>query len=326
MIDSNDALTLEFDKFFRHEITKCLPVHAISEAYLYALFPAGKYFRPKLALNAYMDLKTAPLSPLEKENLFYFAMALECHHAYSLVHDDLPSMDNDDFRRGKPSTHKKFGEWRAILVGDGLLNISYQLLLKIKLKNHETLIDLLKLFSWAMGPKGLILGQVMDLSNEMTLSFDETLLTHKYKTARLIQVALLGSFILSSDYHEKKIKLKTLWKATLNLGVLFQLLDDLSELTDTSIEGHEEVVNPWIHFHKEAFEKTISALKDHMIYFKELKLPKTELILKKYFIKMNESFMRGTLNLDFHLPKIDRQDLDPMMGLINQICSLNNIK
>src|SRR5690606_35073769 len=111
----------------------------------YAVLPAGKLFRPKLVEAIALDL-----GPQITQDHLHLATAVEIHHAYTLVHDDLPAMDDDQYRRGKLSTHAAFNEWKAILAGDALLIHSFNELNKIKNENHRFL---LRFFSWATGAK-----------------------------------------------------------------------------------------------------------------------------------------------------------------------------
>jgi geranylgeranyl pyrophosphate synthase len=304
------------EHFIKKKIAQFLPHHQISEIYDWALFPAGKLFRPKLAYAIYSDLtKNDSLKNLD--SLLYFASALECHHAYSLVHDDLPSMDNDEFRRGKLSVHKKFGEWKAILVGDGLLNISYQFISKTNLKNHSSF--LLSLFSHSLGPKGLIHGQVLDLSLEMRESFQKTILTHQLKTARLIQISLVGAAIISFDQQNLNIKnksndLKNMWRLGENLGILFQLLDDLSELSENELSLHEIDVNPWLKNATETMVETKNRLIKLQKILNEQNFTTLNKILHEYFQKMNNHFKK--YQNATHLKSID---LIPLMTLIDNI-------
>lgn len=131
-------------------------VHAthLAEIMDYAVLPAGKLFRPKLVEALSLDL-----SGTFTQDARHLGSAIELHHAYTLVHDDLPAMDNDLIRRGKPSTHAKFGEWKAILTGDALLISSFEELMKI---THSELRSIHKLFSWSTGARGLILGQFLE--------------------------------------------------------------------------------------------------------------------------------------------------------------------
>src|SRR5665647_460467 len=123
-------------------------LHQVME---YALFPTGKLFRPGLVEAVSIDLNKSM-----NEAQLHLACAIELHHAYSLVHDDLPAMDNDMMRRGKPATHAQYGEWKAILAGDALLIASFREMLEIDNRQLQ------KLFTWATGAKGLIKGQFMD--------------------------------------------------------------------------------------------------------------------------------------------------------------------
>ncbi len=237
-----DQLQKNIETHLELHLKKMLPKHSISEAYLYASLPPGKLFRPLLSAGVFLfhnpdqealfeDYKTAPSK---------LASFLELHHAYTLVHDDMPCMDNDDMRRGKPSTHKKFGQWQALLVGDGLLGASWQLLAQLR---HPHALAYFSYATWSLGPKGLLQGQVLDLSEEMTLSFDNLIETHILKTARLIQASLVGGYLLSQNPNLKTAKAyHRLGEA---LGISFQLLDDLTELTEPLGE-HEKKVNPWI--------------------------------------------------------------------------------
>lgn len=266
-------------------LARNLPHHQVQDIYHYACLPGGKLFRPHLVWSVFQDLNIENFE-VSKNDLnsphALFASSVEFHHTYTLLHDDLPCMDNDLVRRGKPCTHIAFNEWSALLTGDGLLNISYRLLSKI---NHPRSQDVFKFFSWALGPKGLIHGQVMDLSSEMTLSFQNTLRTHELKTARLIQVAILGSAILSHARPNRRQE-KTLWEYSRLLGINFQLIDDLSELAVVGLSTHEKEVNPWIHFPEESLAQTLKGLNLFLKLSKEIKLTQTNLIVKNYYEKM----------------------------------------
>lgn len=230
-----------------------IPMHQCSEIYGYVLFPAGKLFRPKLAYATAMDLmpnQTPQFS--DKHDISYLASSIEMHHVYTLIHDDLPCMDDDDMRRGRPSAHRQYNEWMAVLSADGLLNASFHLLSKIK---HSQLSDLLNFYSWATGPKGLILGQMMDLNLEAKKSFSHLLEIHRLKTSRLIQVAIVGANILCLDGKKNQDQLKLSYRLGNSLGVFFQLIDDLSELIEP-LSQHELAVNPWIDQRELCLDKT----------------------------------------------------------------------
>ena len=137
----------------------------------YAVLPTGKLFRANLIWRFYCDLNKIEFESLKTSDhpqIQFLSSSIELHHAYTLIHDDLPCMDNDDYRRGKLSTHKMFNEWKALLAGDGLLNLSYELLSCIE---HPKTLSLIKEYSQLCGPNGLILGQYLDLKQD-TESFN----------------------------------------------------------------------------------------------------------------------------------------------------------
>lgn len=253
------------------------------EALTYSVLPPGKLFRPKLACALYADLSANADVAGELENnksaLSLLCSALEIHHSYSLVHDDLPCMDDDDYRRGKLSTHKKYGQWQAVLAGDALLHHSHYLMGKVNKGNHY---QLRQFFNWALGGKGLILGQVFDLGGIINESFPSLLRTHELKTGRLIQLSILcGAWCAKEElsYHE----IKKYMRIGSSLGICFQLLDDLSEATE-ALSEHEKDVNPFLEFPKESFlalDKAVTNILDNVQDSKEL----NELI-ESYFAKM----------------------------------------
>tara|TARA_Y100000768_G_C23990847_1_gene692708 strand:+ start:9879 stop:10805 length:927 start_codon:yes stop_codon:yes gene_type:complete len=199
----------------------------------YSLLPPGKLFRPLLVYHLASDL-----GQLGHDHLI-FGCSLEMHHCYTLIHDDLPSMDNDDIRRGKPSSHIKFSEWEAILTGDALLGLSFQVLSKIE---APSLSSLLNLYGDKTGAQGLILGQIIDMQAK-SRSIEEVLQIHKLKTSALMELALMGCAMIS----KREDLLETIEGFGLKLGINFQLLDDLCELTE-KVQGHEKEANPFLHF------------------------------------------------------------------------------
>ncbi len=295
------------DQKIEFYLKQCLPSHSFAEVYQYAVLPAGKLFRPKLALASYLDSQGS--QEALNEDLWKLCTALEIHHAYTLVHDDLPAMDDDDMRRGQISTHKKFGQWQAILAGDGLSIASFNLLSRI---NHSQTQLLTRLSAHALGPKGLIHGQALDLSQEMNLSFDNLLRTHELKTARLIQLALVGGAILSTP-DLKVIKLKSLWRLGYAIGVSFQLLDDLLELSDETLSQHESDVNPWPKLTRECSQKTQELLK--LVDQISSKNIKNELAL--YYKKTLDKAQKNRQTIQTHIR--DNNQLEPVMSLLNSL-------
>lgn len=289
----------DIEQTMRYHLAKLLPHHESSEVYTYATLPGGKLFRPHLVWSTLRDLnpelyQKSIANPYSAHALL--ASAVEFHHSYTLIHDDLPSMDNDTIRRGKPCTHLAYGEWQALLAGDGLLNLSYQLLTKI---NNDRTLSMMRLFSWALGPKGLIHGQVLDLSHEMSKNLDNTLRTHELKTARLIQVAVLGSAILATKKESKREK--KLWRFSKLLGINFQLIDDLSELSEAVLSDHEKDVNPWLHHTEKTLEVALKMLKTFNELSLDLDLAETNAIVKDYYGKMLSVLTKNQEIIENHL-------------------------
>lgn len=192
------------------------------DAMAYSLENGGKRIRPVLTLEFCRvcggDYKTA----------IPFAIALEMIHTYSLIHDDLPCMDNDDMRRGKPSSHKVYGEANALLAGDGLLTLAFETALSADFdaeKKSKAALELAK----AAGVSGMIGGQVMDLANEQkTASLDEIILTEKLKTGALIKVAAAMGCIAAGATEEQINAAQTYCE---NIGLAFQIVDDILDVT-----------------------------------------------------------------------------------------------
>ncbi len=236
----------------------------------YAVLPAGKLFRPRLVEAMALDLD----KNFSRDHL-HLACALEIHHAYTLVHDDLPAMDNDLIRRGKPSTHAKFGEWQAILAGDALLINSFEELMKI---NSPKIRELHRLFSWCTGGKGLILGQYLDLKSEGKVTTSEILRIHELKTARLIQVAIAGAAMIS----QKKFS-RSFFRLGREIGITFQLLDDLNELTAESLSAHEKEINPFLLNPSQAISALQASFTRLEVLLRKEKLTHVNAMLESFF-------------------------------------------
>jgi len=301
----------QLDQKIEFYLNQCLPRHSFADVYKYGVLPAGKLFRPKLALASFNDSSRDQAA--YNEDLWKLCTALEIHHAYTLIHDDLPAMDDDDMRRGQLSTHKKFGQWQAILAGDGLSIASFRLLSRI---THPSAQLLSQISAHALGPKGLIQGQALDLSHEMNLSFENLLKTHELKTARLIQLSLVGGALLATPKVETK-SLKQLWRLGYAVGVSFQLLDDLLELCDETLSQHEKDINPWPKLTAKCSNKTQKLFKtvDQMAS----KNIKNELAL--YYKKTLEAALKGQKNIETHIR--DNNQLQPVMSLLNILSKTN---
>jgi geranylgeranyl diphosphate synthase type II len=206
----------------------------------YSLSAGGKRLRPALLIIAYdlvngfsTDLKTHPALP--------YAAALELAHTYSLIHDDLPQMDNDDFRRGKPANHKAFGEANAILAGDGLLTLAAYTFTAVK----DTIppsrkLSALALFLEALGPTGMVGGQYIDMNFEyfanngfQTGELLEVL--HTQKTALFISASLACGAILAGG---DEVKIDALSNYGKHIGLAFQIIDDILDIEgDPALTG-----------------------------------------------------------------------------------------
>lgn len=259
----------------------------------YAVLPAGKLFRPKLIEAIALDL-----GPVLTEDHLHLASAIETHHAYTLVHDDLPSMDNDMYRRGKLSTHAAFGEWKAILAGDALLIHSFNEINKIQ-NSQFKLIH--KFFGWANGAKGLILGQFLDLGAQGKASLEQIVRIHELKTARLIQAAIIGSYLIARPYKFQEMKDYFLLGNV--IGVSFQLLDDLGELTEKTVSEHELEINPFLLYPNETLEILTKKLDQLYSILQKQKLTHTTAMMKEYLDKNKKNFTENSEVLLGHFPE-----------------------
>ncbi|SMP48465.1 polyprenyl synthetase family protein [Anoxynatronum buryatiense] len=204
--------------------------HLVVEAMQYSLFAGGKRLRPVLTL-AVTEMLNGTV-----EKAMPYACALEMIHTYSLIHDDLPAMDNDDFRRGKPTNHKIFGDGVAILAGDGLLNLAYEIMLQDLLlkKNPDSFIRAMKCIGNAAGVRGMIGGQTADLINEGKSVTAETLTyIHQQKTGALLSASLTAGAYAAEADEQTASELAAAGHA---LGMAFQIQDDLLDLDGSAEE------------------------------------------------------------------------------------------
>lgn len=198
----------------------------IHKAMRYSLFAGGKRMRPALCLAA-----AAACGGKERDAL-HMACAVECIHTYSLIHDDLPAMDNDDFRRGKPTNHKVFGEGVAVLAGDALLTQAFEIAAQWKgsprYSHQQVVLEIAK----AAGSLQLIAGQVADLEAEgKTISPAQLRYIHERKTSALLCCSVrLGG--MSADCTDKQLKALTAFGY--NVGLAFQIIDDILDVTQSS--------------------------------------------------------------------------------------------
>jgi geranylgeranyl diphosphate synthase type II len=262
MIDTNKDMNIEtylrenrelIDSYLESYFSIPTELSLLHDAMRYSLFAGGKRIRPILALSAHRACGRDP------KNILPYASALELIHTYSLIHDDLPSMDNDDLRRGKPSNHKVFGEAIAILAGDALLTEAFLMLtnnplllpfnsplrkggdrgvkgskggLHNKIK-PSSLIKVIREVALSAGIHGMVGGQAIDISSENSKPDRDTLtFIHTHKTAALITASVrMGGILADSDGNT----LKAFTKYGERIGLAFQIIDDI-----LNIEGNAE--------------------------------------------------------------------------------------
>lgn len=202
------------------------PEHGVLEAAMhYALTVGGKRLRPMLFLTL---IEAHGMDPLPYMDI---ACAIECIHTYSLIHDDLPCMDNDDFRRGMPTVHKKYNDALALLAGDTLLTYAFERIAKSGVPPQQA-VNILRVITSAIGMAGMAGGQVLDLEFNGDMEIIHEI--HRKKTAELIIACMLAAAEIAGLDEPKKEKIK---QAGLAIGIAFQLADDLLD-----IEGDEKEV------------------------------------------------------------------------------------
>ncbi|MGH8100235.1 MAG: polyprenyl synthetase family protein, partial [Chthoniobacterales bacterium] len=211
------------DRFLPKENAKPATIH---KAMRYSLFAGGKRLRPILCLAA------AEACGGKVDHALPLACAMECIHTYSLVHDDLPSMDNDDFRRGRPTCHKVFGDGVAVLAGDALLTIAFEIISQAKPPRRYDMSILLHEVAVAAGSQKLIAGQVADLEAEgKKVGRAELRYIHENKTAAILTTSVrLGA--MSANANAKQ--LEAISDFGRFLGLAFQVIDDILDITQTS--------------------------------------------------------------------------------------------
>lgn len=195
----------------------------IYDAASYSLNVGGKRIRPILFMLVYFMYKG------EDKEVIDMAAAIEMIHTYSLIHDDLPCMDNDDLRRGKPTNHKVYGENIAVLAGDALLNEAMILLMDFSIKHGKEALVAAREIAYAAGVDGMIGGQVVDIINEgKRISKEELNYMHLKKTGELIRSSIVAGAILAEA---DKSEIDLLNKFGMNLGLAFQIKDDILDVT-----------------------------------------------------------------------------------------------
>jgi geranylgeranyl pyrophosphate synthase len=205
----------------------------IDEAMRYSVLSESKVIRPGLVMASGILNNN-----LTEDSLITLACSVELIHTYSLIHDDLPSMDDDDMRRGKDSSHVRFGEANAILAGDALHDLAFELITSDKDMNDAAKINAVNLLAKASGSKGMVLGQYLDIESEKlnsNIKLDEIEKIHSLKTGKLIQASILMGQLKSSLDIKKQEMLSEFGS---KIGLAFQIYDDiLDETGDSSVLG-----------------------------------------------------------------------------------------
>lgn len=215
----------------------------IHEAMRYSLLAGGKRVRPCLCIAA------CELVGGSMETAMPAACSMEMIHTMSLIHDDLPCMDNDDFRRGKPTCHKVYGDDTAVLAGDALLSFAFEHIARATTKKvpAERVLRVLADLGTAVGAEGLVAGQIVDIAseNDPTVGLDQLEYIHLHKTAALLEVSVISGAILGGASEEEIARLRNYAQY---IGLGFQVVDDILDCTKTTEElgktaGKDEAVN-----------------------------------------------------------------------------------
>ncbi|HEY7091308.1 MAG TPA: farnesyl diphosphate synthase [Tepidisphaeraceae bacterium] len=219
----------EVGEYLRRQVLGAISGNApptLREAIEYSLMAGGKRLRPTLVLESWRACGAPSAS---KESALAAAAAIELIHTFSLVHDDLPAMDDDDLRRGKPTCHKVYGEAMAILAGDAMVTMAFEVL--ASRAEPKIAPKLIVELAAASGPAGMIGGQVLDIAGEnQSLSFDQLQQIHKMKTGALLTTSCrLGALAAGAD--ENRLLCLTIFGR--QLGLAFQIIDDILDVTST---------------------------------------------------------------------------------------------
>jgi len=221
------AVDAALDRLLPAETTEPVSIHT---AMRYSVFAGGKRIRPILCLEAALIFE--PNSTPDGSPAMHAACAIEFIHTYSLIHDDLPALDNDDLRRGKPTCHKKFGEATAILAGDGLLTLAFQIIGESSTSAERTLAILQEVSSAAGTVKGMVGGQVADLESEGKRVEPQTLeYIHRAKTAALIRASVSTGAISAGAGIADVARLRKFGET---IGWAFQVTDDILDVEESS--------------------------------------------------------------------------------------------
>ncbi|GKV64565.1 MULTISPECIES: polyprenyl synthetase family protein [unclassified Sporosarcina] len=218
----------EIERELTNQLAKSDIPAILHESMTYSVEAGGKRIRPLLVLAVLADLQKDSADALR------VAAAVELIHTYSLIHDDLPCMDDDDFRRGKPTNHKKFGEDVATLAGDAMQALAFGALSELRETPAEDAIELVGLLAKASGAQGMVKGQVLDMKGEQQLlPLKELEEVHIHKTGALLSFCVDAGAVLAYATDEQR---KYLSVFSRNIGLAFQIQDDILDVTATTEE------------------------------------------------------------------------------------------
>lgn len=237
----------EIEKLLAQYIADLRAPAVLKDAMHYSLQAGGKRIRPLLLLSTVSALGKPAGRGMQT------ACAVEMLHTYSLIHDDLPAMDDDDLRRGKPTNHKVFGEAVAILAGDGLLTHSFGLIAEDPGLDDALKVKLIALLAKSAGPEGMVAGQVADMEGEnKTLTLEELQYIHAHKTGKLLRFSVLAGAMIGGASTEQ---LEKFGQFADHLGLAFQIRDDILD-----IEGEQEKIGKRVGSDESRHKSTYPAL------------------------------------------------------------------
>lgn len=213
----------EFESYLAKYLDQLPTLPLLKEAMSYSALDGGKRIRPLLVFAG------GQISGANIQDLLPIAAAIEMIHCYSLIHDDLPAMDDDDFRRGKPSNHKAYGEATAILTGDALLTEAFSLLSHAPNLSAEKRLQLIQILSKAAGALGMIKGQFLDMQSEQKpITLEELQEIHNNKTGALIQASVLMGYSVGANVSNESFEKLTTFSQ--KVGLMFQIQDDILDV------------------------------------------------------------------------------------------------
>ena len=228
-----ESLLKSYQARINHKLEGLLPMNdtLISRAMRYSVLNGGKRLRPMLVYLI------GELSDTESEYLDTLACSVELIHCYSLIHDDLPAMDDDDLRRGYPTTHRKFDEATAILAGDALQPLAFELITSIETSDRNK-IEMIRSLAKACGHLGMVGGQIKDIHSQNIFNMESLDLMHSEKTGRLIEASIETSGILSGL---SKNDIESLKNYGAKIGLAFQIQDDIIDIESPSyVSGKDQ--------------------------------------------------------------------------------------